>query len=552
MNKTVKQQLGIKSILQGGALVLTVILILSACGPMSSRTGTDEDLRIQAQAQTEGRSTQINNYFMDMSGWSELAPEKPDEKRELGKRSSIEAIDVDGVTRPASCTTTEYDLTKTPEKIVMQNPAAGILYPGALVQGEGYLQGPGGLKELPIRERAPMTIAVELSGAGNTTTVENINYGNYQKAFGQMIKTLSSELKNTTANMFFNKVEVQSEQQAALDLGISVKYLGQSVSGDIKAKKSSREKTMMAVFEHRAFTVSAVAPKSPADFFTSDFGMKELLKYEKRGALGFKNPPLYVSNVSYGRMLIFTVTSKASQEEIDAAIQGSFNRIDLKVKANVKARQEKIMKEASIKIISLGGDANQVESLIRGGNIQDYFSQTSSLETFVPISYVLRNVKDNSIAKVSETTKYSVQECTPEAPKAWQVKIKFDGFKAIKTDGIGQLEVYGKVLFNNHVVWNKNRQNYTAVSKNKVYDFEKNRNSFVVTLPTFTPKAIPFKALFIDSDENSMFGKDDELGSMQELLGYDADGKVLENGTYKVSDKKMEVYYTIERLAPIY
>ena len=44
---------------------------------------------------------------------------------------------------------------------------------GSLLQGDGYVNGLGSLKELPIRERAPLTIFIDLLGTGITQTIES-------------------------------------------------------------------------------------------------------------------------------------------------------------------------------------------------------------------------------------------------------------------------------------------------------------------------------------------------------------------------------------------
>jgi hypothetical protein len=75
------------------------------------------------------------------------------------------------------------------------------------------------------------------------------------------------------------------------------------------------------------------------------------------------------------------------------------------------ARQRELLQTSEISVFTLGGDANNALALIRSGNLSDFFEDDVAITTFVPISYTLRNLGDNSIATVSETTAYELREC---------------------------------------------------------------------------------------------------------------------------------------------
>jgi hypothetical protein len=57
------------------------------------------------------------------------------------------------------CKTTRYTLAGNPDQIVIFQPDVQVLWPGALIQGNGLLS-IGSLRELPIRERAPIPVSV--------------------------------------------------------------------------------------------------------------------------------------------------------------------------------------------------------------------------------------------------------------------------------------------------------------------------------------------------------------------------------------------------------
>lgn len=535
-------------------------LSLFSCNKAVSQKDWNEMSPAEKQQSINER---IDTYFVGLTDWAKISPLKADEKAAVGQpRESTEKLTLDSDNGsqvvPATCTTQDFDLTKTPEKIVMQNPAAGTLYPGALIQGEGYLQGPGGLRELPIRKRAPMIIATDLAKDKNAIEMSTVNYGTYVEAHAKLLESAStSEYKNIGRAMY-TQVEASRSEQAALDLGFSVKYMGSSLAGDMQSKSSTKENVFMVVFEQSAYTVSVVVPATPSGFFTPDFTAADLKTQESLGNISDKNPPLYVSSVTYGRMLMYTVTSKASKSDIQGALNASYKQPGLKVDAKLKAKYQKIMNESSIKILFFGGENAPSVAMIKSGEINDYFSKTPSLDAFVPMSYVLRNLKDNSIAKVSETTKYSTQECTPLPPKSWTTKITIDGILMRYSGASKKGEIYGKLSLNGREVWSRSREEYAPTKNGSSLEVSTSSNSITVDLELpskenwHRPSPVLLRGQFLDADA-PIWGPDDELAVFDESLGYGADGQVLPEGKYKTSHSRhVEISYTIKRIKANY
>lgn len=553
------------------AFIAIAGFIFSSC---SSQSDSDKSQKTAAQAlaQKEANSASVDNYFLNLDSWDRISPSKADEK----KVSKTTSTDLPAVAsndplqqKPAqTCTVQEVDLTKTPEKIVMQNPAAGILYPGALIQGEGYLQGPGGLRELPIRQRAPMAIVLDLANAKNSAMIENINYASYQEAYAKLVQDVMAHGAQIPANIVFDQIDSYKSEQAALDLGFSAKYLGNSLSGNSEVSLDSSEHTFMAVFEQRAFTISAVAPESPSGFFSADFSDKDLASQEALGNIGPKNPPVYVSSVSYGRILMFTITSKASKADLQMALKGSYtDYVSTSVDASAKAKYQKIMNEATVRVISVGGATQQVEELIKSGNIKDYFSGAPSIDSYVPISYTFRNIRDNSVAKVSETTRYSNVECTAKEVKAWKARISVDGLNVKHGfSAYYSAFVYGQIKLDNKVVWNHAKStDYLKMEKNKAFAFGADKGVIEVVLPVAKDKIrnIPFSANLRENLaplENwwktgaiqYLVGTFPLAQLTEDRIGYSLDGRVLEDGTYTIQSQNVDVLYSVKRLEPIY
>jgi Thiol-activated cytolysin len=533
-----------------GALMSSALLL--SCTPATSQKNWNE---MTANEQQKALEEQIDGYFVGLSDWSKISPLKADEKKAVGEaRTSTEKLAFDtgdgSQTVPATCTTQDFDLTKTPEKIVMQNPAAGILYPGALIQGEGYLQGPGGLRELPIRKRSPMIIATDLAQDKNAVEMKTVNYATYAEAHAKLLDAASNNEYKNIGRAMYTQIEASRSEQAALDLGFSVKYMGSSLKGNMQTKSSTKDNVFMVVFEQNAYTVSAVIPASPAGFFSADFSTADLKTQESLGNISSKNPPLYVSSITYGRMLIYTVTSKASKSDIQGALNASYKNPGLKVDAKVKAKYQKILNESTIKVIFFGGENAPSVSMIKSGEINDYFSKTPSLDSFVPMSYVLRNMKDNSIAKVSETTKYSTQECTPLPPKSWTVQITIDKILMHYTGASSKGEIYGSLALNGREVWSRSRAEYAPTKNESSLEVATSSNSITVDMSLGQPTPVILTGNFLDVDD---WNADDHLATINERIGYGGDGQILPDGAYKaLHNRNVEISYSIKRVKANY
>lgn len=353
-----------------------------------------------------GERTDYNGYSASLPGWPQYSPEKPDEDKPKGDKTTLPPEVVDNVTY--NCTTTPYSLTRTPEQIITFEPDSSILYVGSLLQGKGYKDGIGSLKELPIRQRSPLTLSIDLLSENNTITVQDPNVASVQQAIGKLVETASNAGMKSGSKISFNQLTTNELGEVSLKLGLSYKWLSGGVKSNLSFQRKSNEKTITAHFIQNMFTISMVLPQTPEDVFSDGFTKDVLDRQTQLGNLGGDNIPTYVANITYGRILTFTFTSSANETDIRAALDVAYGQ----GKLGLTAEQKKILSEAKIGVVTIGGDASDAMAIIRSGDLKEYFKTDAPLTTAKPISYTVRNLGDNSIAKVSETTEYNVKECT--------------------------------------------------------------------------------------------------------------------------------------------
>jgi hypothetical protein len=350
---------------------------------------------------TEPTPYDASEYLLSLPTWGEFSPPLPDEE-EIGE--PVPEFDWDA---NLVCVRTECSLTATPEDIVTYNPGSEILYVGSLIQGDSYVGGVGTIAELPIRERAPLTVTIDIHAANSSRVVQNPTVATVGDAIHEMVADAAASGLVAGSSIYYNQTTMHSLDQSALSLGMSARYLGATVRASLSTEATREESTIAAYFIQRMFTTSMVLPDQPGDFFSPAFTNEKLHEQIALGRIGPDNLPTYVSSIVWGRMMVLTMTSSLEASRMKAALQASYAGIS----GSVGVEHLEVLEESTIKLVTVGGDAQAALDFLRTGNLGEFFKDDAPLTTAVPLSYTLRNLGDNSVAKVSETTAYDLVEC---------------------------------------------------------------------------------------------------------------------------------------------
>jgi len=393
--------------------IIGFTLLLSACdsgAPGTSSAGDVED---------------VDTYLNELPAWSEFSPPRPDAGGPTGaavKEAPI-SVDVDSIGDDGEvytlenveyeCESQPYSITRTPGRdLVMYNPSE-LLWPGALLQGKSHTI--GSISDLSISgaERAPLNVSLNVSTTrASFRTVEEPTKSVVRDAVSTMVGEAVQDGIATPSSIAFELRTYHSEQQTALEMGLSGRYLGYSASARGSIERQASETTVTAHYYQNMYEVEIDNPPAPGDVFSEAFTEEKIQELQRSGEIGPDNLPIYVSKIIYGRMMMFSLTSTASRSEIEAAMNAAYDGIGGDGSASLSAKERTILNEAKIEVTSVGGDGQNVIDVIRSGNWRDYFTENAPLSTAAPLSYTFRNLGDNSIAKVTEATDYEIRTCT--------------------------------------------------------------------------------------------------------------------------------------------
>ena len=371
--------------------IVGIILVLTGCGEDKSTSAVP--------------AADVNAYLRGLPTWDEFANVADTVTAPVGDM-------IADMSNLVLCTTTPYSITQNPEEIVTFGSSPDVLYLGSLIQGDSYIGGLGSMDELPIRQRAPLTVAVKLlTGTDITRAVNNPDAASVQSALSDIIAEATEGGHQSGSRIWYDYKQSYSSTQAALSLGVSFKYMGSSGRAALDFTMSEATNTITAFFKQIMFEAYIVRPQTPAQFFSADFTKERLDEQIALGNIGPNNLPVYVSRIQYGRMMIYSMTHTSSASMLQSAVQAGYHGL-ASVSADIRAEVESILQNATIKVATIGGSADNALALLRTGSLQEYFTTDDPLTTAEPLAYALCNLADGSLAKVSETTEYDLRECS--------------------------------------------------------------------------------------------------------------------------------------------
>lgn len=335
------------------------------------------------------------------------------------------------------------------DSLVVLDPNADSLWPGALVQGRSMRSGI--LDPINLR-RAPGTITLANLTLSRESGDERPLYSReikdptnatVQEAIQEMV---SRGVKpDTAAKVSFAAHQFYSLDHAMLQVGMSGSWLTANVRSQLEANVSAQKTHFVVQFAQSYYTVSFTPMETagPASFFAPDIKLENAKRY-----IGNDNPPVYVSSVTFGRMLFLFISSSASNSELRAALNGSFRAVVASAKVDIDARHREILQNSDIRVLALGGGSGTTVDLLAGddklGGLKKYLTEGinfGATNPGVPISYQLRYRKDNSLARLSLSTDYQVYDYRTQAAKEVVVTFKLTEDDKDKEEEI-QLKVY--------------------------------------------------------------------------------------------------------------
>jgi hypothetical protein len=328
------------------------------------------------------------------------------------------------------CTTRSYSRTEGRADQPVFNPAAGVLYPGNLVQGGPITEGV--LQPIPL-ERGPGTVVVDLVNGSTTPGVEvaQANFLSIAEAMNTIIAETPDELPARTR---YSMQQVRSAEELAIAIGVEFETIGFALEGDFAYQESSAYNRFVVKLTQEYYTLVFDLPTSYDDFFAPDVTADDLATYVRPG-----NPAAFVHSVTYGRAFYLLIQSTDSVQAMEASIDASFSAVAAGGSLSAEASYISELSDLSIGGWAEGGDARLAAGALQGDfdALSAFVTDGGTITTGVPLSYVVRSVnRPDRILNIGRADEYSVRECVPVGTSLDAPILGYDG-DFVESENIG-------------------------------------------------------------------------------------------------------------------
>lgn len=468
----------------------------------------------------------VDAWFEAMPNWNEANKPRKDATRTADAGSGDEQEDG----RNYTVTRTKYSITDTPDEIVTFMPVNGF-WLGGLVQEKGLQLGLGSMNEIGVEEskRAPFRISSDLPIANNYRDIAMPSVSQVSSAIGSLLQSGGNAGGALTTNI----IENYSAGESAFKLGLTASYLTASIRGTLETSNKHSEHSIAASFIQRACTMQADfgGRTRRRAFFNDAFTMEDARALVNQERVTTHNLPAYIKSITFGRVVLFNLTSTLSEDEMKAALSANVNGVTWSAGASADAKQKTKSTSFALRVTAIGGGQTTYNKLIPATGIENvvavmnsYLNEAAPLSSMVPISYTANSLRDDQLAALSRTTQYTVTKSVPH-PIGERYKVKM-WVKILKSDDgafDNTFECYGTLRVNGDTWWDIPRGAADSVKREKNQTLEisedgfhvKNQNPF--TFDYFYDGKTPFKLslLLRDADGGS---KDDTFGDFNKTL----------------------------------
>lgn len=330
------------------------------------------------------------------------------------------------------------------------------LWPGQLIQGAGLRQSQINPISAPRAGIRFVFKDIRLPNAPNedySRPVDEANLANFNAAYHDFLKGMGfdpngkPQIAVTPVDADYQIIEAFSTSDAEVKLGFQARGFGQSVKMSHEERRRETNSETFLCFRQVYFTVAVDPPQaknglghSCVGFFANNasvenirgqFGPDSDLAKQRAPLMetapdrvsldpwkdGNQNPPLYISQVSYGRMLIAAVSSQSKHSEVKQALSVALSYAGVNVDVDAQRKAEQLLSTATFRVNLRGGPTQGLANLTQLSGvaglkaIQQWIKAGETLDAShlpKPIAFTARHLRDNTIATQYVASKYSL------------------------------------------------------------------------------------------------------------------------------------------------
>lgn len=349
----------------------------------------------------------------------------------------------DSKTGHYSCTTTKWGASEVRSLVdrAILNQGSEVIYPGALLQGK-FLEA-GGYTPVTIPRSGGKIFLTGLKLSPNaiySKELAQVSASNIQQGIQDI---LSTDVVGTAADASFSVEQVYNENHLLFNLGLDARFSDVGLKVSLGIDNLGKKNYILMKFAQKFYDVNFEDPILSTSVFKDGANFQD-----PEGQIAANNPPLYVSKVSYGRVVYFLLESEYTALQVKTALEVAWDPGILSavspvppIGGEVSVTHEQVLDRTRIAYFVRGGNAGLALAPISSADSATPGSMYQAIRNFlanpeaanysaanpgVPIAYTLNYLKDRSVAKMSYTTVYDQRDCEAtysENPQVFTAKL---------------------------------------------------------------------------------------------------------------------------------
>jgi len=311
------------------------------------------------------------------------------------------------------CTTTRHTLQKNLSEVAILSPAAGVIFPGALIRADQDMM--DGHPQPIVLPRAKVTLNLDLPGLkepGGQVVPTSSNVMKYlNKALEEWNKIPASQGYVNAARSILQVSQSFSSQQVALELGFKAEWASGNASAQVGVASTTEKSVVVAYFKQVFYTISMDPPETPSKLFAASVTVKQAQQ-----AFDEAHPPAYVRSIDYGRILMI----KMESSKVDTALNLKAAFQQASMSGSIDASYREIIQNSTFTVLAIGGGAETPVKMFSGSSetslreLQAYIAADAVYRRDnpgLPIAYTVAFLKDNSFAIMGSSADYTETVC---------------------------------------------------------------------------------------------------------------------------------------------
>lgn len=291
-------------------------------------------------------------------------------------------------------------------EMFLLNPKTETIYPINLIDANSVST--GAYTPISNVERAPATISISLltnPGEKPYIVISDPSLSTVRDATNILLHRVAPG--STPAFINFDIQEIRAREEAKLGIQTNFSGWGAKISSSYNFETDEKMSRFLVRFYQIYYTIDMDLPNTPCAMF----------KDGQLPGLDIFNgtSPVYISSVTYGRMVYFMVESSESSQSMKAALNASFHSFKTSFGLNISYEHSQKLEQSHISALVVGGNSDDavlpvtgVDGLLQFLTAEGNFSATSP---GAPIAYTMRYLKDNSVARIVLNSEYNIRNC---------------------------------------------------------------------------------------------------------------------------------------------